>query len=365
MKRVLTGSVVGVLLSLWIGGVMLAPAAPDDSKKQVRNIIPEEDEVRKAIDDGVQFLIDQQKSSGAINDANKNETAMSALSLMAMLAVGHQPTDPTPEGKAMRKALSFVLQEDRQKKNGYFGKKDGSRMYGHGIITLMLTEMMGMGVNEQQNELIRKRVEKAVKLTLKAQNTKKDSRFYGGWRYHPHSNDGDMSVTVWQLLSLRSARNSDIQVPEKAIDRAIQYLKNSFDKDKGGFGYQPRKKEGRAHSVRYACVSGGMLGMQLAGEYEADEVDAAAKWLRENEPDWGKRWFLYGSYYYAQSMYQVGGEHAAHARSRIRRIMLEHQNDDGSWRGNAKWEKRSKVYATCLAILALSVKYHFLPIYQR
>ncbi len=365
MKYVLTSRCTFVLLCFLIAGGIPVSSAPDSSEEQVRDIIPEEDDVRNAINGGVEFLVNHQNSNGSINDTNKNGTAMTALSLMAMLAVGHQTTDQTPEGAAMRKALSFVLQEDRQEENGYFGKKDGSRMYGHGIVTLMLTEIMGMTADEQQNALIRKRARKAVELTLKSQNANRDNRHYGGWRYHPHANNADMSVTVWQLLSLRSAQNAGIEVPEESIDRAITYLENSFDENEGGFGYQPRKKEGKANNIRYACVSGGMLGMQLAGEYDADEVEAAAEWLREHEPEWGKRWFLYGSYYYAQSMYQIGGEHAAHARARIRRIMLEHQNENGSWRGDSKWEKKSRVYATCLAILALSVKYHFLPIYQR
>ena len=39
------------------------------------------------------------------------------------------------------------------------------------------------------------------------------------------------------------------------------------------------------------------------------------------------------------------------------------QRSDGSWAGNG--QEHDPVYSTSLAILALSVRYHYLPIYQR
>ena len=101
--------------------------------------------------------------------------------------------------KSMRKALDFVLLEKHQDSNGYFGKADRSRMYGHGIITLMLSEMVGMGLDKKQDELIRKRLEKSIQLILwsQKQKNKNDKRQYGGWRYEPNSRDSDLSITVW------------------------------------------------------------------------------------------------------------------------------------------------------------------------
>ena len=74
----------------------------------------------------VSFLVSQQKPDGSITD-KQNATAMTALAIMAMASVGHQPNDPTPQGNCMRKGLQFVL--TKQDKNGYFGNSDGSRMY--------------------------------------------------------------------------------------------------------------------------------------------------------------------------------------------------------------------------------------------
>src|SRR3989442_6750 len=90
--------------------------------------------------------------------------------------------------------ISFLLASV----NAYYGEKDGSRMYGHGIITLMLSEMIGMGVDADMDKLIRQRLQKAVDLILRSQRVQKDQRNKGGWRYTPDSDSADLSVTIWQ-----------------------------------------------------------------------------------------------------------------------------------------------------------------------
>ena len=108
---------------------------------------PARDAVDASVANGVSFLLTQQNADGSFVDKrgrDQHHTVMTALALMAMASVGNLPSDPTVEGDAMRKAIDFLVREDRQDGEGYFGRKDGSRMYGHGIITLALSEMLGM-----------------------------------------------------------------------------------------------------------------------------------------------------------------------------------------------------------------------------
>ena len=105
----------------------------------------------------------------------------------------------------MQRALVFVLGDDRVDDKGYYGRADGSRMYGHGIITLMLTEMLGMGVSDEQDQQIHDRCQKAIDVILSAQKVQKPTHYRGGWRYTPESTDSDLSVSIWQLMALRSA----------------------------------------------------------------------------------------------------------------------------------------------------------------
>src|ERR1051326_705010 len=120
------------------------------------------DKVDQAIGRAMKYLVSAQGKDGEIVDRPANQTAMTSLAILAMAAVGHQPSDDTPEGQAMKKALAFVLRADRQDGQGYLGGRDVSRMYGHGIATLMLTELLGMGVDAQMDQLLRDRSKKAV-----------------------------------------------------------------------------------------------------------------------------------------------------------------------------------------------------------
>ena len=183
------------------------------------------DRVDVALEKAVKYLVGRQQADGSIRDSG-NGTAMTSLAIMAMAAIGNQPGDPTPAGKAMKKALQYVL--SKQDKDGYFGNSDGSRMYGHGITTLMLTEMLGMGQDGKQDKAIHASCQRAIDLILSSQQEKKPSHFRGGWRYHPNAKDADLSVSVWQLMALRSAKNDGLKVPDKAIEQAVGYLQRSF-----------------------------------------------------------------------------------------------------------------------------------------
>ena len=65
-------------------------------------------------------------------------------------------------------------------------------------------------------------------------------------------------------------------------------------------------------------------------------------------------------------MYQRGGDYAETARAIVQEMLLKNQAGDGSWLAERGEEKNvGKVYSTSMAVLSLSVKYHYLPIYQK
>ncbi|MDD4869259.1 MAG: terpene cyclase/mutase family protein [Kiritimatiellae bacterium] len=355
------------LIIILLTGFLVMPL-PGAEEKAKRELTP----VEKSIARGIAYLLSQQNDEGAIGakeDKRSNANAFTGLSLMAMIAVGHQPKDETPEGRALAKALDFILKNDRMDETGYYGKADGSRMYGHGIVTLMLSEMVGMGVDARQDSLIRERCQKAVDLIVRAQNIDKhDQRFKGGWRYQPDAHDADLSVTVWQVMALRAAKNAGLVVPKETIDSAIRYIKASYhsNRDQDGrplnlnsaFAYQP------GGGPSYSTASMGLLALQICGEYDAPELKGTVAWLREQKVKTSHRFFYYGTYYYTQGMYQRGGELGKEALKEVENVFLAEQKEDGSWQGHSG-EGMSKTYSTALAILSLSVNCHFMPIYQR
>jgi hypothetical protein len=298
-----------------------------------------------------------------------HSTALTSLSIMGLASVGHMPTDPTPEGRALKKALDYMLMEDIRDEKGYFGGPDNSQMYGHGITTLMFAEMIGMVEDEKTDQAIRKVLEQSVSLILAAQKIPKPKHEEGGWRYDYNANNSDLSITVWQLLALRAAKNAGIPVPKEAIDRAVSYVKGCYS----GHGKDPNEEQGHKFSYESrkgggstSTTAAGVLSLQVAGQYGIPEVKAGVNHLLSEPPKPNESWFFYGLYYYSQGLYQRGGDDAERGKIITRDLLLPRQRDDGAWLAeNGSESKVGTVYSTSLALLSLSVQHQFLPIYQR
>jgi len=327
------------------------------------------DETDAAIDRGLAFLLSKQRNDGAITEG-QNDTALTSLAIMALASVGTTVAQQDARGTAMARAIDYVLGAKIQDADGYFGSYDASRMYGHGITCLMLTELHGMGTSAAQDARMAESADRAIQLILRAQDHPKNPPSRGGWRYTPDATDADLSVSIWQLMALRSAKNDGLEVPQEAIEKAIAYLRRSATsrldgedrplQETCGFSYTPGSSD-----AQFGMTAAGLLAMQVCGQYDSPLVDAASRWLVEHPPKWEERYFFYGLYYYAQAMHQRGGSQAAESAQRVRELLLAHQHDDGAWRGTGEETSPGPVYATSMAVLSLSVKYHYLPIYQR
>jgi hypothetical protein len=91
-----------ILLAVFSKIVLSQPAGKIDPSEWKNPFKP--DEVDKAIESGIQFLLSNQKDDGAIYDRG-NPTAITALSLMSLAAVGHLPINPNKKGEANAKPL--------------------------------------------------------------------------------------------------------------------------------------------------------------------------------------------------------------------------------------------------------------------
>lgn len=344
---------------------------------EAQDVPPISPAVKQSVEKGVAFLLSQQREQGCFLDENRNDKvpqhsgALTAMALMALSSVGHMPTDPTPEGRAVAKGLKFMTENIVPNEDGYLGQSDRSRMYGHGIMTLLYAEMLGQSNDESMDKIIRTRLQNAVGLIIRSQDVVKSEANRGGWRYEPGSSDSDMSASVWQVMALRAAKNAGLDVPKDPIDKAVAYIKRSYrsERDAQGnpkdmqaaFSYEP-------HGGRqtFSTTAAGVLALQVCAEYDALEVVGGANYLVKNPPSQNEAWFYYGNYYYAQCMYQRGGEQASVAREKTEKVLLELQQPDGCWQPrNGNERSAGEVYATALSLLSLSVHYHYLPIYQK
>lgn len=316
---------------------------------------PVEDEVDKAIERGLEYLLASQRADGTYGHGAGETAAVPALAAMACLATGHVPGD-MKYGVLIERSLDYIL--SIQNASGYFGEKSGGKMYAHAIATLLLTELSGM-VDAEHQAKIDVALPKAVRVILDAQNVPKRANHVGGWRYTPDAKDSDTSCSGWCLMALRSARHNGCQIPPDAIGRAVKYMRAHHSKKLGCFGYQNSDQ----HAVTLSGA--GILCLELCGKHEDPDSLAAAKYLmsvyRTEMDKQGYRY--YGMYYASQGLFQIGGENWKEFSEWMYSTWVPRQRADGSWPHSGG--EGNSAYTTSMIILAFAVPYRQLPVYQR
>jgi len=341
------------------------PARQKKEAKQTKKKANQE--VDDAIVKALHFLASKQNANGSWRHRTFGQSpAMTSLAIMAFMAAGHVPGEG-PYGKQLEKAIDWVL--DQQKvvddKPGEMTvilvgtKQSHGPMYTHGICTLMLAEVVGM-LKKDQAKRCRKTLEKAVRLILESQDIRKNFLHQGGWRYSTTSRDSDLSVTGWQLLALRAAKNVGCDVPAESIDSAVKYVKRCQAPNGRGFGYMPR------NGATATRTGTGITCLEVCGKHKTAEALKGAEYLLQRPLQTRDHYFYYGVYYCSVGMFKLGGRYWRETRDHLSRILLDSQETDGSWITRHGTESSAgKIYSTSLSVLALAVEYQYLPIYQR
>ncbi len=309
-----------------------------------------------AFSNGLDFLVTQQNADGSIGPTGGPRLATTGLSLLAFLAGGNTP-DLGKYGSSVRAAIDFLIIQAQP--DGYFGKVDGSRMYGQGIVTLALAEAYGVEDSEDGRQKIDAVLRKSAKLILDAQSIKKADPYPGGWRYEPQAVDSDISLCGWNALALRACKGVGIAVPTEAVEKAVQFVLRCHNPT-GGFGYQPG-------SPSLPSATGvGVLCLYLLNGAERPEIADSLKFLREHPVDDQNNYLFYTIYYATQAAFQAGdADYAAIAAPNFVRL-FKSQMPDGGWpEPHGQETAGGRTYTASMALLALAVPYRLLPIYQR
>jgi hypothetical protein len=259
-------------------------------------------------------------------------------------------------GAVIDRGVDFILSTASE--NGLLAADAANGpMYGHGFATLFLGEVYGMtqgGGDTARAQRVHEALVRAVRLIEQTQNEE------GGWRYNPVPYDADSSVTICQIMALRSARNAGIEVSSTVIDKAVGYVRRCQNPD-GGFKYQA--ESGASAWPRSAA---GIASLYYAGIYEDAAIDKGLQYLRINAmPGTGggmsRAHYFYGHYYAVQAMYLAGGEHWATWWPAVREELLTTQNQDGSWTDRSVGD----TYGTAMALIILQMPKRYLPIFQK
>jgi hypothetical protein len=113
-----------------------------------------------------------------------------------------------------------------------------------------------------------------------------------------------------------------------------------------------------------ACTGTCILALELGapGRHRAREALQAGSYLIKTPLRYNDGHFFYTAYYGSQAMFQLGNNYWNIYRPRLHTELLDNQQRNGGWINN---EITGPSYNTAMAILALTVEYRLLPIFQR
>jgi hypothetical protein len=334
-----------------------------------------DEEVRKALIKALDFIASKQQEDGSWPGY---EQAGTGLAIMSFIGGKCVQKDYSAKVKA---ALDYLRSqftpgsnypegsEEAAKNGGMFGTNN---MYQHAIATLGIIEALA-DLNDSSLEPM---AAEAIQLIIRSQNTEHkpetlkgpiqpDSPHYGSWRYEPDSTDGDISVTAWQILTLRAAVNVGFSVPDWLFPAAANFVRSLRGAD-GSFCYEA------PGDVGDSCARAGMgaFALQLCGYPKDPLIPPAIRFMQSSGPIWnleypGEGYPFYYWYYGTRVMYMAGGDDWRTWKDWMCRFLVDHQNANGSWEG--AWQENSEslqTYRAAFGALMLEFCCGHVPIYM-
>ncbi|MHC4914434.1 MAG: prenyltransferase/squalene oxidase repeat-containing protein [Planctomycetota bacterium] len=301
------------------------------------------------------------------------DAGITALALLAFLGAGHTEKQGRFRDNVTR-ATKWIIGQQRAADGAvgyrYNEASHGGFSYVHAICGLALAEAYGMANNPEVGKAAQRAVDYSVNVMQKP---------YAGWRYKPKAN-GDVSVTGWYVMQLKSAKIAGLKVDGAAFQGAMNFVNKCTDK-RGRVGYTNNRGVPSTTGV-------GMVCRQFMGIRNTDEtLIKGAKYLAEEEnlPAWDENngrcvWgpcTFYHWYYGTLAMFQMGGEYWPKWNEKLKKTLVPNQckggpldgsvNDkDGSWDPIARQTLYGgRVYSTALGALSLEVYYRYLPMYTK
>ncbi len=397
------------------------------------------DQTERAVEMALQWLVRQQTRKGvhaglwslkgpyADGGSEENRVAATAMALLALQGAGHAPGGSDAEkASAVADAWQAILKT--QTESGRFAPSSDEHtsaagsMYAHGQITMALCEAYGMTREPRLEQAARQ----ALRYCLAAQLPD------GGWRYHPPDTDadglrvswknqGDLSITGWFLLALKTAEMAGLQ--ESGFELAYARVANFIDQlrilpepqaelaggknrdtpfvglpeqadEVLGYDYQYNPYARLRRKFQPAISAEAILGRLFLGTPPDDpEIVAVVGRLLRDSPiafpplpserqainfvDLPKRSLVrhdqnvYAWYYITQVCHHLGGQPWRDWNVEMRTQLPEHQEQRGPERGS--WSpvldlfgvKGGRLFTTALSACMLESYYRHLSLYEQ
>lgn len=336
-------------MRIMLGAAAVAVAALVGCNQGGGRGVPPREEIRaQNVNPGVKALAGLQAADGSFSRAEAGaDVGVTALAGIALLASGDGLAQNTYAAN-VRKATDFLLA--RQNDRGFIGiLGSGTSMYGHGFATLYLAQVYALTPEMQEKQRVGAALEKAVRLTEKAQNSA------GGWGYSTDPGDADVSVSTGQLKALLAAQQVGIRVSKKAIDDGLGYIRSMQNED-GGFRYNATERS--SVWARSAAAVATLLYTGASDDKVRAGIDYLGKAATPGSPNKQFQYY-YGNYYLAQALSLAPKGERLSFDELIQSVLERQDRATGLWHGEA-----GDAYATATALIVLEMRGTTLPAFK-
>jgi len=294
------------------------------------------------------------------------DVAVTGFALLAFLGAGH--TEKVGQYKDNVKRAVYWLISIQSDDGKYYKQGETHGIgYHHAIAGLAMAEAAGMG-----------RVAETVKSAQKGIDYSTEKHQQGemsdklGWRYGPKEK-GDLSVTGWFVMQLKSAKVAGLKVNPASFEGAIKFLDSVEEKGPAGDAYGGNRYgyTSPGHATRVTAI--GNLCRQFLG-WKREDLQGGVEFFvnQGGMPEWdgnGGKVDLYYWYYGTLCVFQQGGDLWKRWNDALKKALVENQrkggDEDGSWDPvGAYSEYWGRVGQTAIACLCMEVYYRYLPLYK-
>lgn len=313
------------------------------------------------------------------NEDELVDVSVSALSLLCFLGEGSTHQSGLYQDN-VRKGLEFIKSAQDQTgcvniPKGHVhnkqcleqGEDHGQlvRRYNHNISTLFLVELYAMTGDTQIKDMAQRALEHS--------KNKPEPGFPWSFYLEPT----DMGPSIFYILALKIAQETDLLVSDKEIAQAKVYLDRLTNKPSGRI----------VHICPIPICFGGMdstasgLFGHILMKSDKAIIAKGADWLKQFPPQW-EPFYQYTDYYpnllflennimnewhwYYQTLAfrQLGGDYWTEWNNKHKEVLLKHQRQggllDGSWDPEGPWATiGGRVYSTTFSIMSLQAYYSY------
>jgi len=301
-----------------------------------------------------------QCSHGGMNQLDMNRHAATGLALLSFLGAGYTHQEGKYKDEVYR-GLMYLIDHikndpadliDRRVPGQFSSPLSKHQMYEQGIATLAICEAYQM----THDPILKNTCQRAVDFISDAQS------YDGSWGYYPKQS-GDLSIVGWQMMSLKSAHSSELEVRNNRIIKIEDFLNTQQSEGGAKYGYRGARPTPSMTAI-------GLLMRLYRGHPKTDpRMFRGAAYIAENGPS---RTDFYLNYYATQLLFQLNENHWPKWNTVLREHLIQSQSqlghEAGSWYFDDDDRPPSnaiggRLYCTALAAMTLEVYYRYMPIY--